>query len=47
IPIVKIIKGWIGKYSASFKKKVSEKTLKENMENNQGATATESNASQR
>jgi len=37
IPTVKIIKGWIGRYSANFKKEASEKALMENKENNQRA----------
>ncbi|RIA86353.1 hypothetical protein C1645_829402 [Glomus cerebriforme] len=47
ILIVKIIKGWIGRYSANFKKKVSEKTLVKNMENNQSTTVTESSIDQK
>uniref|UniRef100_U9U5X7 Uncharacterized protein n=1 Tax=Rhizophagus irregularis (strain DAOM 181602 / DAOM 197198 / MUCL 43194) TaxID=747089 RepID=U9U5X7_RHIID len=40
IPTVKTIKGWIGRYSANFKKEASEKALVENMESNQsGAVA--------
>ncbi|CAB5371618.1 unnamed protein product [Rhizophagus irregularis] len=35
IPTVKTIKGWIGRYSANFKKETSEKALVENMENSQ------------
>jgi hypothetical protein len=30
IPTVKTIKGWIGRYSASFKKEASERALIEN-----------------
>lgn len=41
IPTVKTIKGWIGRYSANFKKEASEKTLVENMENSQSITAVE------
>jgi hypothetical protein len=37
IPTVKTIKGWIGRYSANFKKEASEKALMENIENNQTA----------
>ena len=33
IPEVKTIKGWIGRYSASSKKEMSEKALEENEEN--------------
>jgi hypothetical protein len=45
IPSVKTIKGWIGRYSANFKKEASEKALMENMENNQ-KTAVGGSASQ-
>jgi hypothetical protein len=41
IPTVKTIKGWIGRYSANFKKEASEKALVENMENNQNGTVAE------
>ncbi|GBC16045.2 hypothetical protein GLOIN_2v1485655 [Rhizophagus irregularis DAOM 181602=DAOM 197198] len=41
IPTVKTIKGWIGRYSANFKKEASEKALVENMENSQSVTAVE------
>ena len=47
IPIVKTIKGWIGRYSASFKKEASEKALVKNMESNQSATVEEGSISQR
>ncbi|CAG8716835.1 16140_t:CDS:1, partial [Dentiscutata heterogama] len=33
IPSVKTIKGWIGRYSANFKKVASEKALSENNSN--------------
>jgi hypothetical protein len=46
IPTVKTIKGWIGRYSANFKKEASEKALMENMEYNQ-TTAVEDSTSQR
>ncbi|CAB4403885.1 unnamed protein product [Rhizophagus irregularis] len=42
IPTVKTIKGWIGRYSANFKKEASEKAL----ENNQ-RTAVEGSTSQK
>src|SRR5437764_15266768 len=47
IPTVKTIKGWIGRYSANFKKEASEKALVKNMENNQSTTVTEGSISQR
>ncbi|CAB5366059.1 unnamed protein product [Rhizophagus irregularis] len=42
IPTVKTIKGWIGRYSANFKKEASEKALVENMESNQSGAVAES-----
>ncbi len=45
ISTVKTIKGWIGRYSATFKKEASEKAVK-NMENNQVMTVVEGNISQ-
>ena len=47
IPTVKTIKGWIGRYSASFKKEASEKAMKKNMKNNQNTTAAKGSTSQR
>ena len=47
IPTVKTIKGWIGRYSAAFKKEASEKALVKNMENSQSVTAAEGSSSQR
>ena len=47
VPTVKTIKGWIGRYSANFKKEASEKALVKNMENNQSTTVTEGSISQR
>ena len=47
IPTVKTIKGWIGRYSANFKKEASEKALVENMGNNQSTTVAEGSISQR
>ena len=40
IPTVKTIKGWIGRYSASFKKEASERALLEN--NTESITVAES-----
>ena len=37
IPEVKTIKGWIGRYSASSKKEMSEKALEENEGNEESA----------
>ena len=47
IPTVKTIKGWIGRYSANFKKEASEKALVKSMENNQNTTVTEGSISQK
>src|SRR5947209_19548474 len=47
IPTIKTIKGWIGRYSAAFKKEASEKALVENMGNNQNITVAEGSNSQR
>ena len=44
---VKTIKGWIGRYSANFKKEVSEIALVKNMENNQSTTVTKSSINQK
>ncbi|GBC02136.1 hypothetical protein RclHR1_04470015 [Rhizophagus clarus] len=41
IPTVKTIKGWIGRYSANFKKEASEKALVGSMENSQNTLASE------
>ncbi|GES89612.1 hypothetical protein GLOIN_2v1766858 [Rhizophagus clarus] len=43
IPTVKTIKGWIGRYSANFKKEASEKAL----ENSQNTSASKGSVSQR
>ena len=45
IPTVKTIKGWIGRYSASFKKVASEKALLEN--NTENVTVAESSSQKR
>ncbi len=47
ISMVKTIKGQIGRYSANFKKKASEKVLVKNMRNYQNATVAEDNISQK
>jgi hypothetical protein len=47
IPTVKTIKGWIGRYSANFKKEASEKALVKNMENSPSTTAAEGSIGQR
>jgi hypothetical protein len=45
IPTVKTIKGWIGRYSASFKKEASERALLE--KNTENVTVTESSSQKR
>ncbi|GES77636.1 hypothetical protein GLOIN_2v1485655 [Rhizophagus clarus] len=45
IPTVKTIKGWIGRYSANFKKEASEKALVGSMENSQNTLASEGSIS--
>ena len=47
IPTIKTIKGWIGRYSATFKKEASEKALVKNMEKSQSVTVAEGSISQR
>jgi len=44
IPTVKTIKGWIGRYSANFKKKASERAL---VENNTESTTIAGSSSQK
>ena len=44
---VKNIKGWIGRYSAAFKKEASEKALVKNMEKSQSVMVAEGSISQR
>ena len=47
IPTVKTIKGWIGRYSANFKKETSEKVLVENMGNYQSTIVAKGSISQK
>ena len=47
IPTIKTIKGWIGRYSAAFKKEASEKAMVKNMEKSQSVMVAEGSISQR